>query len=127
MIIYKFGGASVKSADAVRNLANIVKSSSDHLIVVVSAMGKTTNALEEVVYLYFNRRDGLKDALDRVRDYHDEIMRDLCQGPEENMYVKVGQLFAELENRLQLEPSLNYDFDYDQVICFGELISTIVY
>jgi aspartate kinase len=126
MLVFKFGGASVRSADAVRNLAEIVKQYKQQLVIVVSAMGKTTNALEKVVYLYFNIKPGVDEALNLVKDYHYSILKDLFPDPLHDAYIKVGKLFNELEDRIKTEPSLNYDYDYDQMVCFGELLSTVI-
>lgn len=125
MIIYKFGGASVKSADAVRNLAYIVRSCGQPLVVVVSAMGKMTNALEAVVYPYFNRKD-FSDELRKVKDYHYLIIKELFPDTSHDVYARIGGLFDELEKKLQSDPGLNYDFEYDQVVCYGELLSTLI-
>ncbi len=126
MFVYKFGGASIKSADAVRNLADIVRQCKNQLLVVVSAMGKTTNALEEVVDLYFNKKQGVVNAVRKVKDYHLFILKDLFSDPLHIVYIKVNKLFNELEQKIKTEPGQDYDFDYDQIVCFGELISTTI-
>ena len=64
MIVFKFGGASIKDADAVRNLAKIIKGYNDRIIIVVSAMGKTTNAMEKVTENYFNNNPEIQSALE---------------------------------------------------------------
>jgi aspartate kinase len=126
MLVFKFGGASVKSADAVRNLANIVRHYTKRLVVVVSAMGKTTNALENVSYLYFNNEKGIEEALNKVRDFHASILEELFPDPSHNVYNKVNKQFENLEYKLSIPPGLNFDYEYDQIVCYGELISTII-
>jgi aspartate kinase len=126
MLVFKFGGASVKSADAVRNLANIVKQYTKRLVVVVSAMGKTTNALENVSYLYFNNEKGIEEGIKQVRDYHASILEELFPDPSHNVYNKVDKQFINLEYKISIPPGLNYDYEYDQIVCYGELISTII-
>jgi len=125
MIIYKFGGATIRSADAVKNLANIVRSYDQKLVVVVSAMAKTTNAMEEVVYLYFNRKDP-SEAVLKVKNFHYSVLNELFPDHSHNVYKRIGGLFDELEKKLQSDPGLNYDFEYDQIICYGELLSTVI-
>lgn len=123
MKIFKFGGASVKSAEAVRNLAEILKHYDENLIVVVSAMGKTTNALEEVARMYFAEKD-YSNALSRVSDFHMTIVKELFPDDSHSIYRELDLTFMELSSGLKKSPSLNYDFDYDQIVSFGEIIST---
>ncbi|MCK5368700.1 MAG: aspartate kinase, partial [Cyclobacteriaceae bacterium] len=125
MLIFKFGGASVKNADAVRNIIGILKDHKGHIIVVVSAMGKTTNNLERIIDNYVNRNgDGLTKEMDTLKSYHYEIIDDLFDSKSHLVYDDIDKLFVELGRKLEREPSLNYDHDYDQIICFGELLST---
>jgi aspartate kinase len=126
MLIFKFGGASVKSAEAVKNLAEIVKQYKENLVVVVSAMGKMTNALEEVVYRYFHQKEGLEEAIRMVEEYHYNIMEGLFAGKSHKVYEKTGHLFNLLKARVSDPPSLNYDYDYDQIVSFGEVLSTTI-
>ena len=126
MLIFKFGGASIKSAGAIKNLAKIIKQFNNQLIVVVSAMGKMTNALEDVVYQYFNNKMEMTDSLKMVKEFHYKILEELFPDPSHLIYGKVNKLINNLENRLSDPPSLNYDYDYDQIVCYGELLSTII-
>ncbi len=126
MLVFKFGGASVKSSEAVKNLSEIVSGYKDKLVVVVSAMGKMTNALEEVAFRYFNQKEGLEESIRLVEDYHLGIMADLFPSKTHEVYTKTGQLFNLLKTRVSDPPSLNYDYDYDQIVSFGEIISTII-
>lgn len=130
MRVYKFGGASVKNAAGVRNLLDIVKlatADSDKLIVVVSAMGKTTNALERVVEAVLNHdKTTAIDELNEIRDYHYQIISDLFPCGHVFLQHKIEQL---LQNILSLindnvTQQPDADFLYDQIVSVGELMST---
>ena len=125
MKVFKFGGASVKDAAAVRNLTGIIKSFHEDLIIVVSAMGKTTNAMELVLFHYFNQDKNLEESLMRVTDYHNSIIKDLFP-PGSKVFDKVAQLFRMLEAKLGAEPTMTYNFEYDQIVSFGEILSTTI-
>jgi len=126
MIVFKFGGASVKSAKAVKNVADILKRyQEDQIVIVVSAMGKTTNAMEVIADHYFHKKkQELKKAVDERKKYHQEIVDELFPEKEHPFHVAFLSAFEELEARLAKDPSLHYDFDYDQIVPFGEMIST---
>lgn len=126
MLVFKFGGASVKSPDAVRNLTDIIKKYSEDLVVVVSAMGKTTNALEEVVYRYFHQKEGLEEAFNAVVEFHSGIVQGLFPDPLHEIYKKVILHFDQLRQIVSEPPSLDYDHDYDQIVSFGEVVSTVI-
>ncbi len=124
MLVFKFGGASVKEADAVQNLAGILRKFNDKVVIVVSAMGKTTNALENISLIYFSgQRRELDLAVSRLKGFHLDIMNGLFH-EKHRVYDEVNQLFEMLQAKLDETPSLNFDFDYDQIICYGELLST---
>jgi aspartate kinase len=122
MKVFKFGGASVSSADAVRNSVNILKMYPGNKVLVISAMGKTTNALEIVARKYFNQDPEVWTAFQDVKDYHNEIITELWGEPTE--LPEVEKHFTLLNNRIKGERSLNFDYEYDQIVAFGELIST---
>lgn len=128
MLVFKFGGASVKSADAVRNIVSILdKYAKENIVVVVSAMGKTTNALERIIEAYIaGDRDVVEKEFDFVKSYHEDILKGLFGEEPHEAYEKVTSLLDELNARLQKDPTLNFDYDYDQLICFGELLSTTI-
>ena len=126
MNVYKFGGASVKDADGVRNLFKIVNTHKENLIIVVSAMGKMTDAFEVLCNAYFNRTGGTGEALQRIKDFHAQIICDLFGEQKADVCGAVERLYAELQRILDGEPSLSYDYEYDQIICFGELLSTTI-
>ena len=126
--VYKFGGASVKDAGAVRNLASIVSSRADmDLLLVVSAMGKTTNMLEKAL-ASFRAADGDlgREALAPLKDYHMAIVNDLFGGDSTHpVYGYVDAWFEDLYAALR-NTRLDYDCQYDQTVSYGELISTTI-
>lgn len=124
MIVYKFGGASVKDANGVKNVLKVLQSlDSSAKLVVISAMGKTTNALEAVVEEYL-QKGSFNDSLQPIREYHHEILLDLFGSKEHPVFSEVKAYFHELENFLEYNRSQKYDFVYDQVVIYGELLST---
>jgi aspartate kinase len=125
MKVFKFGGASVNNAEAVRNVAEILKKfRGEKILVVVSAMGKTTNALEEICQAYFNKSIQTKTLLDKVMHYHFKIIDNLFDDKNHEVYYDIQQIFDELLHKLISRASENYDFEYDQIVSNGELIST---
>ncbi|HET8886690.1 MAG TPA: aspartate kinase [Salinimicrobium sp.] len=122
MKIYKFGGASVKDATGVKNLLKVLESTgSENLLIIISAMGKTTNAMEIVVSEYLETGTF---NLNPVQEYHYQILNGLFDNKNAIVFSKVEKQFAELKNFLTHNKSTQYDFVYDQVVSFGELIST---
>ncbi|MBK8873497.1 MAG: aspartate kinase [Bacteroidetes bacterium] len=127
MKVFKFGGASVKDAAAVRNMTAILKMfSAEELVVVISAMGKTTNALEKVTNAYFSDISEAPKNLDVVKKYHLELMEELFPDKSHQVYNLVNNLFVEIEWVLEESPSRSYAFVYDQIVSAGELISTTI-
>ena len=127
MRIFKFGGASVKDADGVKNVAHVLEQVGfDNTLVVVSAMGKTTNALEVVIRNYFDKSNELYASLQEVRKYHNQILMDLFDNEEHEVFYEVTALFDDLEYFVRSNKSPNYNFVYDQIISIGELVSTII-
>ncbi|WP_089666894.1 aspartate kinase [Gramella sp. MAR_2010_147] len=126
MKIFKFGGASVKDAEGVKNLIKVLnETGSENKLIVISAMGKTTNALELVVKDYLGTTK-IPASLEEVKNYHRTIMEALFPNKDDSVYFKVETLFSELENFLQHNKSNRYDFVYDQIVSFGELASTTI-
>lgn len=126
--IYKFGGASVKDADAVRNLADIVSQHKDEdILLVVSAMGKTTNLLEKILADFREHEGKLgMEALHEVIAYHDGIIQGLFNDDTDPLFDEnIASLFIELWEKLQ-KTDTPYDYQYDQTVCYGELISTSI-
>lgn len=126
MNIYKFGGASVRDAEGVKNLFKIINTQRENLIIVVSAMGKMTDALELLCNNYFSKSGGLEDALINIKEYHLNIARDLFGDGDHDVFARIDALFSQLQNILNSEPSLCYDYEYDRIISFGELLSTTI-
>lgn len=126
MNVYKFGGASVKDAEGVKNLFKIINTQKENLIIVVSAMGKMTDALEVLCNAYFSRTGNTEQALQNIQDFHQAIIQDLFGPATEEVNKLVGKLYQELQNILNSEPSLSYDYEYDRIISFGELLSTTI-
>ncbi|MGC6431997.1 MAG: aspartate kinase [Jejuia sp.] len=127
MHVFKFGGASAKDAEGVKNLAKVLNAIGyNNTLVVVSAMGKTTNALEVVVNNYFNNKPELKSALQEVIKYHTSILLDLFDNESHQVFKKINGLFRELDGYLNSNKSPNYNYVYDQVVCYGELVSTTI-
>ncbi len=128
MWIFKFGGASVKDAAAVGNIAEILRRHQEKkIVVVVSAMGKTTNALEHLIECYATRKkEKMEEAFRHLKEYHLNIVEGLFEDSGATVFGAVEKLFGELSDRLGKDPTLNYDYDYDQLIPFGELLSTTI-
>ncbi|AVM50316.1 aspartate kinase [Capnocytophaga sp. oral taxon 878] len=127
MQIFKFGGASVKDAAGVRNVAKILETVGyANTLIVISAMGKTTNALEVVVNSYFKEKDKLTESITEVRNFHYNIIKELFTDENHPVYWKVDGLFAELTSFLERNKSPKHSFVYDQIIGYGELISTTI-
>ncbi len=126
MKVFKFGGASVKDAEGVKNISKIIQRYDEQLVIVVSAMGKTTDALEKLVEAYYDQDNNLEqEAFDRVKDFHFTLISDLFQNGE-LIKKKINLLFDQLQQKLSNPPSLNYDFEYDQIVSWGELLSTTI-
>ncbi|MBD1261484.1 aspartate kinase [Maribacter polysiphoniae] len=127
MRIFKFGGASVKDAAGVQNLVKVLKEvGHDNTLLVVSAMGKSTNAMEKVVNFYFEDKNALNSAVQEVVEYHNAIMLDLFNSDKHPIFDKVKVLFDEVRGFLAWNKSPNYNFVYDQVVGYGELVSTTI-
>ena len=116
MRVFKFGGASVKDAESIQNVANVLRhEGTSSVLVVISAMGKMTNAFEKVVHAYMNN-NGLEDALEKVMSFHTSITQDLFTR-DHSIHEKVTFLFGELSTFFVQNESKDYDFIYDQIVC----------
>ncbi|MCR4736536.1 MAG: aspartate kinase [Bacteroidales bacterium] len=122
--VFKFGGASVKDAPAIENLQQILRRyPNEHLVVVISAMGKTTNFLEKTLAAY---RDGSSDwhaLVDELQRQHEDVAERLVPDPGA-IIDRLRHIFDSLRERLSQQPDANYDFDYDQIVSYGEMLST---
>jgi aspartate kinase len=127
MQILKFGGASVRDADGVRNLEKVLQHvGTEKTLIVISAMGKTTNALEKVIEHYFNSKHELQSSIQDVKKYHNGILLVLFENESHEVFKVVTALFRELSEFFDRNKSPDYSFVYDQTIGFGELISTTI-
>ena len=123
--VFKFGGASVKDANAVKNVAEIIQRfPDDELVIVISAMGKTTNALEEILKAYWHQGEMLRKHIDDLRTFHRNIVKDLFGSNTEYISAELEIIFQELEEKCASDPSDNYHFEYDQIVSIGEVLST---
>lgn len=127
MLVFKFGGASVKDAAGVKNLLKILKKyKEEELLVVVSAMEKTTNALEDLTRLYVTQSMNAREKFNEIKAFHLSILEELFINADPGAFTKIDNLFKDLANQLQKPPTMNYDFDYDQIVPFGEILSTTI-
>ncbi|MVN22467.1 aspartate kinase [Mucilaginibacter arboris] len=124
MQVFKFGGASVKDAAAIKNLAEIVRQyQEDELLIVVSAMGKMTNALEQLTTAYINQTAEVQTIFAGIRAYHDQILTELFD-PSHPIFDEVENTFVEIEWMIEEEPHDDPNFIYDQIVSIGELVSS---
>jgi aspartate kinase len=124
MLVFKFGGASVKDAAGIINLANVVEQyKAEQLLIVVSAMGKTTNALEKLTKAYVDQTDDVQDIYEGIKQYHYDIIAELFES-NSPVFDDVANTFVEIDWMLEDEPHDDYDFLYDQIVSVGELVST---
>lgn len=123
--VYKFGGASVKDAAAIRNVADILRKPTPRpLAIVISAMGKTTNSLEEIIRAHYDQPDLLPALTKKLKDYHEEIALSLLAEDAGPLMTDLHDLWVELNWILEEDPHPTYNYHYDQIIVFGELAST---
>lgn len=124
MLVYKFGGASVKDAEGVKNLAKVVSLNQEKgLLIVISAMGKTTNALEDLANAYVDGKE-TEHIFTDIKSYHDGILNALFDDQAHQVYDEVANTFVEIEWILEEAPQDDYGFIYDQIVSIGELVST---
>lgn len=125
MLVFKFGGASVKDAEAVKNVASILSDYQDEkIVIIISAMGKTTNALEKITNAYMSQAPNISEYVDELKKYHYEIINDLGMSKTDPVRHEVENCFIEIEWLLDEDPSREYNFVYDQIVSQGELLST---
>ena len=127
MKIFKFGGASVKDANGIANVFDVLqKVGYQNVLLVVSAMGKTTNALEIIIKNYFEKSNQLNASVQEVKKYHNQILLDLFQDDKMDVFTVVNNHFTDLDYFLSHNKSPNYDFVYDQIVSYGEIISSTI-
>ena len=127
MKVFKFGGASVKDASGVKNLIRVLETTGyKDTLVVVSAMGKTTNALENIIETYFDNKQSLSQQLLRLKEFHLKIVEELFEDKAAKQIQVVHDYFDELKIFFKNNKGPNYSFVYDQVVSYGELLSTTI-
>jgi len=127
MKVFKFGGASIKSANAIKNVAKILNSKDvSNCLLVISAMGKMTNAFEKITDAYFNNdQEKLTESIDFTSNFHFKIINNLF-AENHVIHQKITVLFGQLVRFLTQNKSKNYDYLYDQIVSYGELLSTTI-
>jgi aspartate kinase len=124
MKVFKFGGASVKDAPAIENLKNILQRyENEQLVVVISAMGKTTNFMEKMLDAYYHAPENVPALLSELRSQHESVAEQLM-GADNPFLPHSERIFTLLNEQLQRPTSDNFDYDYDRIVSFGELLST---
>ena len=123
--VFKFGGASVKDADSVKNMASIIAANKpQQLVVIVSAMGKMTNAIENVLQKLIDEKD-YSEAVQEVKDFHTQIVYDLGMSGNQQLNLDIQADFEAMDHELtRFSSSLGYDYMYDQTVSYGEILST---
>ena len=122
--VFKFGGASIKDVESIKNVGEILLSYAENkLIVVFSAMGKITNMLENVVEVYVQKSSDPFKELQKVKDFHEDIINNLFD-KNHSIFDEVNNLFVEVEWVLENDSSSEYSYDYDQIVSIGEFLST---
>ena len=125
MQVYKFGGASIKNIEGIKNVTQIIQSyGNKNLLVVVSAMGKTTDALQELAFAHIKGDDRKHELLDSIKNFHFEIIGKLFNDPKNPVYNDVANTFVEIEWLLEEEAEDAPDYIYDQIVSIGELVSS---
>ncbi|MFD2903913.1 aspartate kinase [Sphingobacterium anhuiense] len=125
MQVFKFGGASVKDAESVKNSAHIIsKYKVDALLVVVSAMGKTTNLLEDVTKAYHQNTGEAFEILEKAKAFHYNILSDLFEDSNHPIFDEIANCFVEIEWILEEEPQDSFDYLFDQIVSTGEIVSS---
>ena len=128
MRIFKFGGASINNIERIKNTGNIIKDNAPQkLLVVISAMGKTTNALEKITEAFFeNRKEDALQLFEQLKNNHLEVVKYLLVHNWKAAEDQLKEFFTEIEWMLHDKPVRNYDYYYDQIVCCGELFSTCI-
>lgn len=125
MQVFKFGGASVKNADGIKNVTKIIQShGTDQILIVISAMGKITNKLEELTKAYVNGDDNCHQIFEEIKTYHFDVISTLFEDHLNPIYNDVANTFVEIEWLLEEEASDPADYLYDQIVSIGEMVST---
>jgi aspartate kinase len=127
MKVFKFGGGILHSAESVKKIPSVIGMfPGEPLIIVVSAFGKTTNALENLITAGYNKEGRVREILADIKKYHSEILSGLFRGLDHPVYEETQVLWDELDEIILDEPPLSYSEYYDRIICYGELLSSLI-
>lgn len=128
MNVYKFGGASVSTIERIQQTAGILRAHKEEkILVVISAMGKTTNALEKVAEAFYNKqREEALQLFEAIKEQHIAVAKELLRDYYNEAYDRLFSFFTEIEWLLHDKPVQSYDYYYDQIVCIGELFSTAI-
>ena len=127
MKIFKFGGASVKNAKSIKNVVRVLQNEGlQNKLIVISAMGKMTNAFEEIVHSYCDKNENLSNKIKDVRDFHYSIINGLFPKRSHPIFTSVEQIFAQMSGFMSQNKSKDYNYIYDQIVGNGELLSTLI-
>ena len=127
MKVFKFGGASVNSIERIKNLAGILAGMQGPILIVISAMGKTTNALEKVTEAFYGgKKDEALELFRQVKIVHDDLVKFLLVRNALSTEARLNDLYTEAEWLLHDKPVRDFDYYYDQIVCIGELLSTTI-
>ena len=125
MKVFKFGGASVKDAKGVVNVLRVLKHEGyQNTLIVISAMGKMTNAFEKIINSYYHETEDLEQNITNVRNYHLNIINELFEDKDHSIFVEVELIFGQLSGFLVMNKVIDYNFIYDQIVGYGEMLST---
>ena len=123
--VFKFGGFAVSDAESVKNLVKIISTtSSAQILIIVSAMGKTTDALEKLCKSYVEGNNDVQEILKAIKQFHENIMIELFETKVHPVFDEIANTFVEIEWMLEDEPHPDYDFNYDQIVSIGEFLSS---
>lgn len=125
MLVFKFGGASIRNAKSIRAIPGILKKFPGKMAIVISAIDKTTNKLEVLTDLYMNKSTKLSDYFEKIKQFHLQIAIELFNNNNEKV-VFIEKILDQLETKLRVVPTNNYDYEYDQLVPFGEMLSTTI-
>jgi aspartate kinase len=126
MKVFKFGGASIKDYKSIIRLSRIIrKENHDRMIIIVSAMGKTTNSIEKLVLSYLNSSKDFKDKLELIKNFHLDIIKNLFKKNNSSITNIVQAVFDEIDKFLKTNKETDYNLIYDQIVSYGEILSNL--
>lgn len=127
MKVFKFGGASVRNVSSFKNLVRILdKHQGEELFIVISAMGKMTNAFERLVVSYASKKDRVEEDYEFIKNYHTEIIEALFTNKDNAVFKDLDALFSSLRHKLSQQAASNYNYIYDSMVSYGELLSSTI-